>query len=209
MYAVITTGGKQYKVSPGDIIVVEKLLGDAGKKIKLDKVLMVGEEGKKPEVGLPLLSSAAVNCEVIEQSRSDKIIVFKKKRRQGYKRKKGHRQDQTVLRVLDINGKGAVKTSSVDKKPKVTKPQVAESPAANAEKPKKTISEPKPSRTDGKKTKESELEEKEIKNAGMKKTRAPAKKKTASTKKSSKAKAENNTDGEKKKSGKKISGSKK
>jgi len=109
MYAVIKTGGKQYRVSPGDVIVVEKLLGDAGAKVKLDQVLMVGEDGKDPEVGAPLISSAAVNCEVMEQSRADKIIVFKKKRRQGYKRKKGHRQEQTVLRVLDINGKGAVK----------------------------------------------------------------------------------------------------
>ena len=109
MYAVIKTGGKQYRVSPGDVIVVEKLLGDAGAKVKLDQVLLVGEDGKDPEVGAPLISSAAVNCEVMEQSRADKIIVFKKKRRQGYKRKKGHRQEQTVLRVLDINGKGAVK----------------------------------------------------------------------------------------------------
>ena len=111
MYAVVKTGGKQYRVSPGDIIVVEKLLGDAGTKVKLDQVLMVGEDGKDPELGAPLLTSTAVNCEVVDQSRSDKIIVFKKKRRQGYKRTKGHRQDQTVLRVLDINGKGAVKAA--------------------------------------------------------------------------------------------------
>jgi len=111
MYAVIKTGGKQYRVSPGDVIVVEKLLGDTGARIKFDKVMMVGEDGKDPEVGLPILSSAAVNCEVVEQSRSDKIVVFKKKRRQGYKRTKGHHQEQTVLRVLDINGKGAVKSS--------------------------------------------------------------------------------------------------
>ena len=111
MYAVVKTGGKQYRVSPGDVIVVEKLLGDAGAKVKLDQVLMVGEDGKDPELGAPLLTSTAVNCEVVDQSRSDKIIVFKKKRRQGYKRTKGHRQDQTVLRVLDINGKGAVKAA--------------------------------------------------------------------------------------------------
>jgi large subunit ribosomal protein L21 len=110
MYAVVKTGGKQYRVSPGDILVVEKLIGDAGAKVKLDKVLIVGEDGKDPEVGVPMVSNAAVNCEVVEQSRADKVVVFKKKRRQGYKRKKGHRQDQTVLRVLDINGKGALKT---------------------------------------------------------------------------------------------------
>jgi large subunit ribosomal protein L21 len=115
MYAVIKTGGKQYRVSPGDVIIVEKLLGDTGAKIKLDQVLMVGEGDKKLEVGTPMVASAVVNCEVMDQSRADKVIVFKKKRRQGYKRKHGHRQDQTVLRVLDINGKGAVK-SSVTKK---------------------------------------------------------------------------------------------
>jgi large subunit ribosomal protein L21 len=140
MYAVIKTGGKQYRVSPGDVIVVEKILGDAGAKVKLDKVLIVGEDGKDPEVGVPIVSNAAVNCEVIEQSRADKVIVFKKKRRQGYKRKKGHRQNQTVLRVLDINGKGALKAptkktvssknndakSEGAEKPKVEKPKTAE-----------------------------------------------------------------------------------
>ena len=115
MYAVIKTGGKQYKVSPGDVIIVEKLLGDAGAKIKLDQVLMVGEGDNKLEVGTPMVGSAVVNCEVMDQSRADKVIVFKKKRRQGYKRKHGHRQDQTVLRVLDINGKGAVKSPVTNK----------------------------------------------------------------------------------------------
>ena len=131
MYAVIKTGGKQYRVSPGDVLVVEKLIGDAGAKVKLDKVLIVGEEGKDPEVGVPIISNAAVNCEVIEQSRADKVIVFKKKRRQGYKRKKGHRQNQTVLRVLDINGKGALKTpvkNPASSKDSSSKPEVAEKP---------------------------------------------------------------------------------
>ncbi len=116
MFAVVKTGGKQYRVSPGDVIVVEKLLGDAGAKIKLDQVLMVGEDGQAPEVGAPRVGSAAVNCEILDQTRPDKILVFKKKRRQGYKRTKGHRQDQTVLHVLDINGKGAV-ASRADAKP--------------------------------------------------------------------------------------------
>ncbi len=107
MYAVIKTGGKQYRVSPGDVIVVEKLLGDAGAKVKLDHVLMVGEDGKDPEVGAPLISSAAVNCEVMEQSRADKIIVFKKKRRHNYRRKNGHRQSLSLLKIQDVtlNGK--------------------------------------------------------------------------------------------------------
>jgi len=154
MYAVIKTGGKQYRVSPGDVIVVEKLLGDAGAKVKLDQVLMVGEDGKDPEVGAPLLASAAVNCEVVDQSRADKIIVFKKKRRQGYKRTKGHRQDQTVLRVLDINGKGAVKAAA-----KKTAPKKEEAPKAEAKAPAETSEKP------------------------VEKATAPAKKKAAATKK--------------------------
>ena len=141
MYAVLKTGGKQYKVSPGDIIVVEKLLGDAGAKVKLDQVMIVGEEGKDPEVGIPIISNAAVNCEVVDQSRSDKIIVFKKKRRQGYKRKKGHRQNQTVLRVLDINGKGAIKATAKKKlettKSKTDKQETAAPKTSTAVKEKK------------------------------------------------------------------------
>jgi len=112
MFAVVKTGGKQYRVTPGDVVIVEKLLGDPGDKIKLDHVLMVGEDGQSPEIGSPLVGNNAVNCLILEQSRSAKILVFKKKRRKGYKRTKGHRQDHTVLRVLDINGKGMVKQKS-------------------------------------------------------------------------------------------------
>ena len=112
MFAVVKTGGKQYRVTPGDVAIVEKLLGDPGDKIKLDHILMVGEDGQSPEIGSPLVGNNAVNCLILEQSRSAKILVFKKKRRKGYKRTKGHRQDHTVLRVLDINGKGMVKQKS-------------------------------------------------------------------------------------------------
>jgi len=139
MYAVVKTGGKQYRVTPGDVIIVEKLLGETGAKVKLDEVLMVGEDGKAPEIGAPLLDKAAVNCEVLEQSRADKVIVFKKKRRQGYKRKNGHRQYQTVLRVLDINGKGAVKAAAkAEEKPaEKTAAKAEEKPAKKAAAPAK------------------------------------------------------------------------
>ena len=123
MFAVVKTGGKQYRVTPGDVVVVEKLLGAPGDKIKLDHVLMVGEDGQSPEIGSPLVGNNAVNCIILEQSRSAKILVFKKKRRKGYKRTKGHRQDHTVLRVLDINGKGVVKKKSKTKTTKESKPQ--------------------------------------------------------------------------------------
>ena len=108
MYAVVKTGGKQYRVAPGDVFVVERLVAAAGDQVKLDQVLMMGEDGKAPQIGAPLLGSMTVTCEVLDQNRGPKIIIFKKKRRKGYKRKKGHRQLQTVLRVLDINGMGAV-----------------------------------------------------------------------------------------------------
>ena len=108
MFAVVKTGGKQYRVTPGDVIVVEKIIGETGDKVKLDQILMIDEGEKELKIGSPIVAGVAVNCIVLDQSRTDKILVFKKKRRQGYKRTKGHRQDQTVLRIIDINGKGAL-----------------------------------------------------------------------------------------------------
>ena len=101
MHAVIKTGGKQYRVTAGDVISVEKLVAEPGTTISLDEVLMVGEEGNQT-VGTPTVAGASVSAEVLEQTRADKIIVFKKKRRQGYRRKAGHRQNLTVLRITDI-----------------------------------------------------------------------------------------------------------
>ncbi len=102
MFAVIKTGGKQYRVEKGNVIKVEKLAGEAGDKITFDEVLMAGE-GSKVTVGEPMVKGASVAAEVLEQTRADKIIVFKKKRRHNYRRKKGHRQHITVLRITDIS----------------------------------------------------------------------------------------------------------
>ena len=102
MFAVIRTGGKQYKVAPDDVIAVEKLDGEPGATIQLAEVLMVGD-GAEVQAGTPLLSGATVSAELVEHRRADKIIVFKKKRRQNYRRKNGHRQHQTVLRITEIN----------------------------------------------------------------------------------------------------------
>jgi len=104
MYAVIKTGGKQYRVENGDIIEVEKLTVDAGSTISLSPVLMFSDD-KSSKVGNPVIEGAAVSAEVLEQTRGDKIIVFKKKRRKGYRRTMGHRQDLTVLRITDVTGK--------------------------------------------------------------------------------------------------------
>ena len=102
MYAVIKTGGKQYRVVKDTVLSVEKLAGEAGSHIDLDQVLMIGDD-KSTTVGTPVIEGATVSAEVVKQERDNKIIVFKKKRRKNYRRTKGHRQDLTVLRIIDIN----------------------------------------------------------------------------------------------------------
>ena len=101
MYAIIKTGGKQYRVSPGQTLRVEKLDGAVGDTIELNNVLLVGGEGT-PQIGTPQISGAAVNAEIVEQGRAKNIIVFKKKRRKGYHKKQGHRQYFTGLRIKEI-----------------------------------------------------------------------------------------------------------
>lgn len=116
MYAVIRTGGKQYKVSEDDVIRVERLTAEAGDTIELNEVLMVGGDGT-PRIGTPLVDGAMVAAEVVEQTRAGKIIVFKKKRRQNYRRKKGHKQHLTELRILGIglDGKKPAKKAAAKK----------------------------------------------------------------------------------------------
>lgn len=100
MYAIIQTGGKQYKVAEGDRLRVEKLPGEIGAKVKLDHVLFVAGDDRK--IGTPVVSGAEVAAEVVAQDRAAKIIVFKKKRRKGYKKKQGHRQSYTELKITKI-----------------------------------------------------------------------------------------------------------
>lgn len=102
MFAVIRTGGKQYKVAPGEVIAVEKLVGEPGATVELAEVLMVGD-GATVSTGAPLVVGATVSAELVEHRRADKIIVFKKKRRHNYRRKNGHRQHQTLLRITGIS----------------------------------------------------------------------------------------------------------
>ncbi len=101
MYAIIETGGKQYRVEEGSKIVVEKLAAQAGSNVTLDKVLMVG--GVDCKVGAPYLAGAAVTAEVVEQGRGPKVMVFKRRRRKDSKTLRGHRQDCTTIRVKSIN----------------------------------------------------------------------------------------------------------
>ncbi len=103
MYAVIQTGGKQYKVNEGDILKVEKLAGEAGDKVTLDEVLILSD-GNGLKVGSPLVAGAKVTAEVIEQGRSKKIVVYKYKKRKNYRRKQGHRQAFTKIKVEKIEG---------------------------------------------------------------------------------------------------------
>ncbi len=124
MFAVVKTGGKQYRVALGDVIRVEKLAAEAGAVIELGEVLMLGGDGAGIEVGRPRIEGAAVTATVLAQTRGDKILVFKKKRRHNYRRKKGHRQDLTVLQIAEILPPGA------ERKPR---PPEAPAPAQRAE----------------------------------------------------------------------------
>ncbi|MDA1091423.1 MAG: 50S ribosomal protein L21 [Proteobacteria bacterium] len=162
MFAVIRTGGKQYRVTKDDMIVVEKLTGEPGAMVELADVLMIGGDGKEPMVGSPVIDKAAVFAEVIEQSRADKIIVFKKKRRQNYRRTRGHRQEQTVLRIVDVSptgtrpkagATGVAKTGAAPK-PEAKAPATeeakkpaAKAPAAKQKAAKKDAPEKKPQGT--------------------------------------------------------------
>jgi large subunit ribosomal protein L21 len=168
MFAVVRTGGKQYRVTAGDKIVVEKLAGEAGDKIDITDILLAGEGSE-----LKSVAGLVVGAEIVAQAKADKVTVFKKRRRHNYRRKKGHRQQHTILKIVSIGGKGAAA------KPKAE----AEAPAkavapAKAEKPAKAEAPAKPAPS------KAEPKAKAAK-APSTKDAAPAK---AAAKKSSKAK---------------------
>lgn len=104
MYAVIKTGGKQYRVAADDLLVVEKIVGEPGAKVEFGEVLMVGGNGAGPKIGAPLVSGALVKAEVVEQGRGPKVIAFKKRRRKNSRRKRGHRQELTTVKITEIIG---------------------------------------------------------------------------------------------------------
>ena len=132
MFAVIRTGGKQYRVAPNDIIEVEKIAGQPGDIVELAEVLLLGGDGG-PKTGSPTISGALVAAEVIAQKRSDKIVVFKKKRRSTYRRTKGHRQELTALRITEILTDGK-KPSKAAPKPEAKKAEKAKTEAKPAAK---------------------------------------------------------------------------
>ncbi len=102
MYAIIRTGGKQYQVAPGERLRVEKLSGEVGETVELEDVLLVAD-GDNVKVGQPAVDGAKVTAQIVEQGKSKKVLVFKKKRRKGYKVKNGHRQQYTALEIKEIS----------------------------------------------------------------------------------------------------------
>jgi large subunit ribosomal protein L21 len=123
MFAIVRTGGKQYRVAPGDKIVVEKLAGEAGDSIDLTDVLLAGEGSD-----LKSTSGLTVAAKIVAQAKGEKVTVFKKRRRHNYRRKKGHRQQHTILEIVSIGGKGASKKAEA---PKAEKAEAA-APAKEA-----------------------------------------------------------------------------
>jgi len=134
MFAIVRTGGKQYRVAAGDKIVVEKIDGEAGSSVKLSDVLLAGDGGE-----LKSVDGLVVSAEVIAQAQGEKVIVFKKRRRHNYRRKNGHRQQHTILKITAIGGeekkaKTAKKAETADAAPAETETKAAPKKAA----PKKT-----------------------------------------------------------------------
>ena len=122
MFAVVRTGGKQYRVAAGDKIVVEKIDGEAGASVTLGDILLAGEGSE-----LKSVSGLTVAAEIVAQAKGDKVIVFKKRRRHNYRRKNGHRQNHTILKIVSI---GAAEQKKAAKKAAAPKPAEGDAPAA-------------------------------------------------------------------------------
>ena len=132
MFAVIKTGGKQYSVAADQSLEVSKLAGEPGDQVTFADVLMLG--GDKPSIGVPHVAGASVVAEIVEHRRGPKIIVFKKRRRKNSRRKNGHRQDATLIRITEIlmdGAKPSAKAANAEKKPRAKKAEKAE-PASEA-----------------------------------------------------------------------------
>lgn len=139
MFAIVRTGGKQYRVAPGDKIVVEKLAGDAGDSIDLKDVLLAGDGGD-----LKSTNGLTVAAKIVAQAKGEKVTVFKKRRRHNYRRKKGHRQQHTILEIVSIGGKKADKPAAEKKaeaKPAPSKSETAKAPAKAEAKQAETVTQ--------------------------------------------------------------------
>ena len=186
MYAVVKTGGKQYRVQKEDIVLVEKLNANDGDQLVLSDVLMVGD-GKKVTLGTPLVKDAAVMAQVIRQTRGPKITMIYKRRRKNSRRKQGHKQDLTLLKIIDIAETGGSKLSpkkatakTIEKKTKVeTKQKTEQQSKVIEEKVKKEV---KSKSTAGKKT-ETNAKSASTKPESKAKTKTTTKTKKTTTKK--------------------------
>ena len=127
MFAVVRTGGKQYRVAAGDKIAVEKLAGEAGETITLGDVLLAGDGGEVKDA-----KGVVVSAEIIAQAKSEKVIVFKKRRRHNYRRKNGHRQQMTLLRIVSVGAEAKKAAAKKEAAPKVEEAPAAEKPAKKA-----------------------------------------------------------------------------
>lgn len=145
MFAVIKTGGKQYRVAGGQEIVIEKLDGQAGDTLVFGEVLMIGD-GDKVDVGAPLLKGAQVVGEVVDQTRGAKVISFKKKPRNTYRRKLGHRQQQTVIKITEILAKGGATEKKAERKPEAEAAAPAKKAKAKAAAPAKAAAKKAPAK---------------------------------------------------------------
>ena len=174
MFAVIRTGGKQYRVAAEDVIKVEKVKGDPGEIVQFGEVLVVG--GDDVTLGVPTIAGASVAAEVLEQGRGAKVIAFKKRRRKNSRRKRGHRQEFTLLRVTEILTDGAKPTVTARPKPEpkpkpvVTEPDdgdgPAESPAPKAKAAKKPAAKKADKKADKKPAKKAEKKTDKPKSGG-------------------------------------------
>jgi len=132
MFAVIKTGGKQYRVAADDLLQVEKIKGEPGEIVQFGEVLVVG--GEPTTIGTPTVEGASVAAEVVEQGRGPKVIAFKKRRRKNSRRKRGHRQEFTLVRITEILTGGAKPGKAAAKPKRARKPKAAEAAAEAAEK---------------------------------------------------------------------------
>ncbi len=156
MFAVIKTGGKQYKLAPEDSVKIEKIPGNPGDSVQFDKVLMIGD-GASVTFGTPFLEGASVSAEILSQERSPKITVFKKKQRSTYRRTQGHRQDLTRVRILGIAADGQQKKTTAKKTP-AAKPAPAKAAASVAKSADKaTAKTPAPKKASSATTKKDDL----------------------------------------------------
>jgi large subunit ribosomal protein L21 len=187
MFAVVRTGGKQYRVAPGDKIVVEKLDGNAGDKVTLGDVLLAGDGGSLKDT-----KSLTVAAEIVAQAKGEKVTVFKKRRRHNYRRKKGHRQQHTILKIVAIGDHKAEKkaTLKAESTPKV-ETKAAKGESAAGAKPDAVADAQKASDVAGKPTPNPAPKDEKTAGAAKAKKAAPAKgeAKSASTKNAAPAKS--------------------